>query len=77
MQQLYQKYSDIDGVKTMYRKLTKHENHPNGRYIEYVLKKLKKEKEVPQDVKMQSLQPKVKRPRTRKAATTIEVTFNF
>ena len=77
MNALYQKYSDRNDIKRLYVKNKAQENHPNGRYIEYVLKKLKKEKEVPQDVKMQSLQPKVKRPRTRKAATTIEVTFNF
>lgn len=68
---LYAKYSDRDDVKRIYIKMKHYEDHPNGRYIEYVLKKLKKEKEVPQDVKMQSLQPKVKRPRTRKTTTTI------
>lgn len=70
MSALYQKYADRSEIKQMYIKNKKQEDHPNGRYIEYVLKKLKQEKEAPQDVKMQSLQPKVKRSRTRKTTTT-------
>lgn len=67
----WQKYADDVKYRKTFKKTSIDAviyNHPNAKYIEYVVNKLEEQKL--ENVKMQSLQQKTKRPRTRKKVTT-------